>query len=168
MLARDEGEKCVACVALYQSTSVDLEEPDGVKVTLLVARNDVFEGVDYNFCNEIERLLAALGASARKHTKLRSCGRKSTWASMLHYNEPHLEQYTLDLQRSVLAFADSGYLDRIPPYHLARPVSNHLVVETFCDSNAIGSYCRRPRTLTYSLLKPTYKVFVTSSPSVTL
>ncbi|KAI6020960.1 hypothetical protein BKA83DRAFT_1447902 [Pisolithus microcarpus] len=141
VMSRSKGGKCVACVALRESRNVDLEEPDGVKVTLLVARNEVFEDVDFIFCNEIERLLAALGASACKHTK-DPVVEKALWEAMLHYNGPRLKQYALDLQRSVLAFAGRGYLDRIPSYHLAQPVSNRLGIATFCDSDAIGSYCR--------------------------
>ncbi|KIK10644.1 hypothetical protein PISMIDRAFT_690907, partial [Pisolithus microcarpus 441] len=138
VMSRSRGGKCVACVALRESGDVDLEEPDGVKVTLLIARNGAFEDVDYIFCNEIERLLAALGASARKHTK-DPVAEKALWEAMLHYNEPRLKQYAAALKRSVLAFADCGYLDRIPPYHLAQPASNRLGVGAFCDSDAIGS-----------------------------
>ncbi|KAI6020958.1 hypothetical protein BKA83DRAFT_4494776 [Pisolithus microcarpus] len=150
VMSRSRGGKCVACVALRESGDVDLEEPDGVKVTLLIARNGAFEDVDYIFCNEIERLLAALGASARKHTKAFEeltetladpVAEKALWEAMLHYNEPRLKQYAAALKRSVLAFADCGYLDRIPPYHLAQPASNRLGVGAFCDSDAIGSYC---------------------------
>ncbi|KAI5983585.1 hypothetical protein EDD15DRAFT_1859279 [Pisolithus albus] len=140
MMSRSKGGKYVACVALRESRDVDLEEPDGVKVTLLTARNGAFEDVDYIFCNEIERLLAALGASARKHTK-DPVAEKALWEAMLQYNEPRLKQYAAALKRSVLAFAGGGYLDRIPPYHLAQPASNRLGVAAFCDSEAIGSYC---------------------------
>ncbi|KAI6137114.1 hypothetical protein F5141DRAFT_69395 [Pisolithus sp. B1] len=139
VMSRKKGGKYVACVALRESGNVDLEEPGGVKVTLLVARNEAFGEVDYKFCKEIEKLLAALGASARKHTK-DPVVEKALWEAMLHYNEARLERYVLDLQRSVLAFANRGHLVGIPPYHVAQSVRNRLDIVTFCDSDEIGSY----------------------------
>ncbi|KAI6137110.1 hypothetical protein F5141DRAFT_1209430 [Pisolithus sp. B1] len=140
VMSRSKGGEYVACVVLRESRNVDLEEPDGVQVALLVARNEAFGDIDYRFCNEIERLLAALGASARKHTK-DPVVEKALWEVMLHYNEPRLKQYARDLRHSALAFERHGCLDRIPPYHLAQPVSNRLGIAAFCDSDAIGSYC---------------------------
>lgn len=48
VMSRSKGGERVACVALRESGNVDLEEPDGVKVTLLVARNEAFGDDDCN------------------------------------------------------------------------------------------------------------------------
>ncbi|KAI6028952.1 hypothetical protein EDC04DRAFT_148170 [Pisolithus marmoratus] len=141
VMSRNKGGECVACVALRESKYVDLQEPDGVKVTLLVARNEAFGDEDCNFCNKVEKLLAALGASARTHTK-NPVAEQTLWEAILHYNEPRLEQYALNFEDSALAFAHNGYLDSIPPYYLAQAVGNSQGVGAFCDSNGIGSYCR--------------------------
>ncbi|KAI6133803.1 hypothetical protein EV401DRAFT_1575486 [Pisolithus croceorrhizus] len=140
VMSRSKGGECVACVALRESGNVDLEEPDGVKVTLLVARNEAFGNDDCNFCNKVEKLLAAFGAPERTYMK-NPAVEKALWEEILHYNEPRLEQYASNFQESVLAFARSGYLDGIPPYYLARAVSDRQGVGTFCDSNEIGPYC---------------------------
>ncbi|KAI6165435.1 hypothetical protein EDD17DRAFT_229417 [Pisolithus thermaeus] len=137
VMSCSKGGKYVACVALRESR---MEEPNGIKVTLLVARNKACGERDRRFCSEVEDLLAALGASAREHAK-DPVVEKALWEAMLHYNEPRLGRYASDLYRDVLAFVECGYLGRIPPYHLAQPVSNRLGTATFCDNDAIGSYC---------------------------
>ncbi|KAI6022501.1 hypothetical protein BKA83DRAFT_1211161 [Pisolithus microcarpus] len=140
VMSRSKGGECVACVALRESGNVDLEEPDGVKVTLLVARNEAFGDDDCNFCYKVERLLTALGAPERTYTK-NPAVEKALWEEILHYNKPRLEQYASNFQESVLAFAHSGYLDKIPPWCLAQAVGNRHGVGTFCDSDEIGPYC---------------------------
>ncbi|KIN97409.1 hypothetical protein M404DRAFT_893390 [Pisolithus tinctorius Marx 270] len=139
VMSRNKGRECVACVALRESRNANLEETDGVKITLLVARNEAFGNVDFNFCDKVERLLAALGASARINAENPTV-EKALWEAMLGYNEPRIEQYISNFEESVRAFADNGYLDSIPSFSLEQALN--LSVETFRDSNEIGLYSK--------------------------
>ncbi|KAI6028949.1 hypothetical protein EDC04DRAFT_3142747 [Pisolithus marmoratus] len=141
VMSRNKGGQCVTCVALRESKNIDLEELDGVKVTLLVARNEAFGDEDCSFCNKVERLLRALAASARIHTK-HPVVEKALWKAVLHYNGPRLERYASNFQKRMLAFAHGGYLDRLPPYsYPVLPTGNYQEAGAFCDSNEIGPYC---------------------------
>ncbi|KAI6028947.1 hypothetical protein EDC04DRAFT_3142746 [Pisolithus marmoratus] len=151
VLSHDQGGKYVACVALRESGNVDLEEPDGAKVTLLVARNEAFEDYDRSFCNRVEQLLAALSAflfntsvapRGLTETFADPAVEEALWEAILDYNEPRLEQYVLNFEDSVLAFADSGYLDRLPTYYLVQTLGDYRGVGAFCDSDEIGPYCK--------------------------
>lgn len=61
VMSRDKGGKHVSCVALRDSQ--DRHTEDGVRVSLLVARNEAFGDHDQTFFSTVEKLLSIIGAS---------------------------------------------------------------------------------------------------------
>ncbi|KAI5994586.1 hypothetical protein F5J12DRAFT_962446 [Pisolithus orientalis] len=108
---------------------------EGVKTSLLVARNHGFQKLDVIFCGKLERLLADIGASVQEETdsSIREVKRTELWKELVCYNQPRLDKDANRLCTHLRVFKTSGSLDSILSY-------NDSECRTFCDDHRIGPY----------------------------
>ncbi|KAI6137191.1 hypothetical protein F5141DRAFT_72558 [Pisolithus sp. B1] len=141
MMSREKGGKRVCTVALHESRDQRLDQ--GVKISLIVARNVDFKHVDEKFRGRLERLLAAIGMSVYEGSNNISALKTELWEELLCYSQPHLDRYADSLRVNLEAFKAAGSLDRIPPYRTPQPPQNDASEhKTFYDDPFIGPYSK--------------------------
>ncbi|KAI6137183.1 hypothetical protein F5141DRAFT_71953 [Pisolithus sp. B1] len=140
IMSRDKGGKYVSSAVLHLSTG--RHPAEGVKASLLVARNGGFRKRDETFCSTLEGLLAAIGASVRGQTNSTLAARRELWKELVCYNQPRLNEGANKLRKHLQMLKASGSLDDIPPYsaRVELPQDNDSECRTFYSDCCIGSY----------------------------
>lgn len=140
LMSRNKGGKHVCCVALQESGDRHLDE--GVKISLVVARNNTFNEQDTKFCSTLERLLATISASVYEETIGLPVIEKKLWDELVCYYQPRIDRYTRSLRANLDAFKNAGSLTNIPPYGTESqlPQDSNIESTTFCDDPGLGPY----------------------------
>ncbi|KAI6037923.1 hypothetical protein EDC04DRAFT_2083362 [Pisolithus marmoratus] len=139
IMSRDKGGKCVCSAALQQSAS--RHPGEGVKISLLVARNHNFQKRDSIFCSTLERLLTAIAASVHGNTNNVPAVKRKLWEELVCYNQPRLDKGANRLRQHLRVFKASGSLDSVPPYCTSKlPQDSDSKCRTSCDDYGIGPY----------------------------